>query len=53
MALQAGLPQLDFTPLTGKGRATYFMAIQPGMDRNYGPMARIFGELIERSFAAS
>jgi len=28
MALQGGLPPLDFTPLSGKGRRAYFTAIQ-------------------------
>lgn len=53
MALQAGLPLLDFSPIAGKRRTEYFAAIQAGMDRNYGPMARIFEELIERSLAGS
>lgn len=53
MALQAGLPQLDFTPIAGKRRTEYFTAIQAGADRNYRPMARIFMALIERSLAAS
>ena len=53
MALQAGLPQLDFTPLTGKQRTKYFAAIQAGIDRNYRPMAEIFTSLIERSLAVS
>ena len=49
MALQAGLPLLDFRSLTGTRRAGYFAAIQAGLDRNYGPMAGIFEELIGRS----
>ncbi|MEK6210913.1 MAG: Fic family protein [Pseudomonadota bacterium] len=49
MVLQAGLPLLDFSPIAGKRRTAYFAAIQAGMDRNYGPMAGIFEELIERS----
>ena len=53
MALQAGLPQLDFTPITGKRRAKYISAIQMGIDRNYQPMADIFAMLIEGSLAAS
>jgi len=51
MALQAGLPLLDLSPIAGKRRAEYFAAIQAGMDRNYSPMAEIFEELIERSLA--
>ena len=53
MALQAGLPQLDFTPITGGRRTEYFSAIQAGIDRNYRPMGNIFAMLIERSLAAS
>lgn len=53
MALQAGLPQLDFTPIAKKGRDQYFWAIQAGLDQNYRPMAGIFAALIERSLAAS
>lgn len=53
MALQAGLPQLDYTPLTGKRREKYFMAIQAGVGREYEPMVRIFADLIEQSLAAS
>lgn len=53
MALQAGLPQLDFTPITGRRRADYFGAVQAGIDRDYRPMARIFAMLIERSLAGS
>jgi cell filamentation protein len=53
MALQAGLPQLDFTPVTGRRRTRYFAAVQAGIDRNYRPMQGIFAALIERSLAAS
>lgn len=53
MALQAGLPQLDFTPIAGRRRTQYFAAIHAGIDRNYRPMAGIFAALIERGLAAS
>lgn len=53
MALQAGLPLLDFNSIAGRRKAEYFAAIQAGMDRNYAPMTRIFGELIERSVAGA
>jgi cell filamentation protein len=46
MALQAGLPLLDFGPLTGAARARYFAAVQAGLDRNYGPMKALFAEII-------
>ena len=53
MALQAGLPLFDFNPIAGARKAEYFAAIQAGMDRNYRPMTKIFGELIERSVAGT
>lgn len=46
MALQAGLPLLDFGPLTGAARERYFSAVQAGLDRNYGPMKDLFLETI-------
>ena len=53
MAAQAGLPQIDFSPISGRRRNEYFAAVQAGMDRNYRPMAVIFADLIERSLGAS
>jgi cell filamentation protein len=52
MALQAGLPALDFGPIAGSARNAYFAAIQAGMDRNYGPMEKLFARIIDRSLAA-
>jgi cell filamentation protein len=53
MALQAGLPLLDFSLIAGRGKKGYFAAIQAGLDRNYEPMERIFAGIIGRSLAAS
>ncbi len=53
MALQAGLPLLDFRAIVGEKKDAYFSAVQAGLDRNYEPMGRIFAEIIERSVAAS
>jgi cell filamentation protein len=53
MALQAGLPLLDFSLIAGRRKKEYFGAIQAGLDRNYERMARIFAEIIDRSLAAS
>lgn len=53
MVAQAGLPQIDFSPVTGRRRNDYFSAVQAGMDRDYEPMAVIFAELIERSLDVS
>jgi cell filamentation protein len=53
MALQAGLPLLDFTLIAEEKKQEYFAAIQAGLDKNYGPMERLFAEIIERSLASS
>jgi cell filamentation protein len=52
MALQAGLPLLDFGAIAGEQKYAYFSAVQAGLDRHYDPMARIFAEIIEKSVAA-
>lgn len=53
MALQAGLPVLDFSIISGPTKSNYFVAVQAGMDRNYDPMEKLFAEIIERSIQAS
>lgn len=53
MALQAGLPPLDFGHLKGKKRQGYFAAVQAGMDCNYESMTRIFSEVIDHSLKTS
>lgn len=53
MALQAGLPLLDFSGLAGTGKAAYIDAIQAGLDKHYAPMERVFGEIIEQSRSSS
>jgi len=52
MALQAGLPVLDFSLISGPRKLDYFAAVQTGMDRNYGPMEALFREIIESSIRA-
>jgi cell filamentation protein len=42
MALQAGLPLLNFSGIKGKQRVAYFAAVQAGMARDYAPMVEIF-----------
>ena len=49
MALQAKLPPLDFSAIKGRKKQAYFAAVQAGMDRNYGPMEKIFREVIDRA----
>jgi cell filamentation protein len=51
MALQAGLPLLDFSLIAEEKKENYFAAVRAGLDRNYRPMERIFAEVIERSLA--
>lgn len=49
MALQAGLPSLDFNGIKGKKRQEYVAAIHAGLDNNYEPMEKIFGAVIRRT----
>ena len=49
MVLQAGLPPLDFSPLAGRGRKTYFAAVQSSLDGDYGPMESCLNRVIWRS----
>lgn len=47
MALQAGLPLLNFIVTRGKQREAYFAAVQTGMGRNYKPMQEIFRRVVQ------
>jgi cell filamentation protein len=49
MALQAGLPPLDFSGIAGKKKKAYFTAVQEGMTGNYGMMEEIFKGVIDRT----
>jgi len=49
MALQAGLPLLDFSELEGLRREEYFSAVRAGVDMDYRPMKKLFIDIIERS----
>ncbi len=49
MALQAGLPLLNFSGIKGKRRAAYFAAVQAGMRRDYTPMVEIFRKVVATS----
>lgn len=53
MALQAGLPVLDFSELDGARREEYFAAVRSGLDRDYLPMKRLFDDIIVRSLQIS
>lgn len=49
MALQAGLPPLDFSEIAGKTKRAYFAAVQEGLSGNYGMMEKIFSGVIDRT----
>ena len=49
MALQAGLPLLNFSVIKGKQRETYFAAVRAGMGRDYAPMIEVFRKVVKAS----
>jgi cell filamentation protein len=49
MALQAGLPPLDFSPLAGRGKRTYIAGIHAAMNRDYTSLTATMARVIERS----
>jgi cell filamentation protein len=53
MALQAGLPLLDFSNIHGRKREEYFEAVRTGMRRDYTPMERIFTSVVSRTLRIS
>lgn len=52
MALQAGWPPLDFSPLSGRGKAAYFAAIRAALARDYAPLERCFSRVSARTLRA-
>ena len=49
MALQAGLPPLDFGSMKGYRRKAYYEAIRAGLDREYKPMEEVFNGVIRKT----
>jgi len=49
MALQAGLPPLDFGNIKGRRRQEYFRAVQAGLNRDYKLMEKVFSAVIRRT----
>ena len=49
MALQAGLPLLNFSVIKGKQREIYFSAVPAGMGRDYAPMIEVFRKVVQAS----
>lgn len=52
MALQAGLPPLDFSEFEGERKEEYFAAVRKGLDRDYQPMEKFFNAVIFRTLQA-
>ena len=50
MALQAGMPLLDFSSVKGKQREVYFAAVRAAMGRDYAPMIEIFRKVVTASY---
>jgi cell filamentation protein len=49
MALQAGLPLLNFSGIKGKKREEYFAAVRASMSRDYAPMIDVFRRVVKAS----
>jgi cell filamentation protein len=49
MAIQAGLPPLDFEDMITKDQEEYIRAIQIGIAGNYVPMAKVFAAVIRKT----
>lgn len=49
MALQAGLPVLDFDGLRGIAKQGYIAAIHAAVDRDCVPLERVFAGVVKRS----
>lgn len=49
MALQAGLPPLDFAPMAGRGKAAYIAAVHAAFRGDYAPMETCFAAVIRRT----
>lgn len=52
MALQAGLPPLDFSPLQGRGKRDYIAAIQAAFLGDYAAMETMFSRVLRRTLRA-
>lgn len=52
MGLQAGLPPLNFEDMITKQKEDYIRAVQIGVSGDYGPMAKVFAEVIRKTLRA-
>ncbi|MCR6663640.1 MAG: Fic family protein [Luteimonas sp.] len=49
MALQAGLPALDYGGIAGRGKREYIAAIHAAQGCDYGPMEQVFRKVLRRT----
>ena len=49
MALQAGLPPLEFSGVKGRERRRYFEAVHAAMAGDLGPMIAVFERITART----
>lgn len=49
MALQAGMPALDYGGIRGAAKRRYIAAIHASLDRDYGPMEMVFRAVLRRT----
>lgn len=49
MALQAGLPLLDFSGITDRAKQAYFVAVQASITRDYEPMKAVFNAVLNKT----
>jgi cell filamentation protein len=49
MALQAGLPALDYGGISGRKKRDYIAAIHAALNRNYAPLEAVFGSVLNRT----
>lgn len=52
MAIEAGLPSLDFSSFAGRGKRAYIAAIHSAVDGNYAPLRARFATAIDRTLRA-
>lgn len=53
MALQTGLPLMDFSIIEKEKKEAYFAAVSAGLEMDYKPMEEIFGEIIRKTISVS
>jgi len=52
MAIQTGLPPLDFSDMIGKDNEKYIRAIQIGFGGDYAPMEKVFTSVVRKTLRA-